>query len=199
MHRYFKPKRNAIEDSTPMTAKRHKSDDLGEEHCRQSSVDLKNLPADPGLRLKISSYHPNDQDEVRRAYIQKGPCQPLGPDFPQREMSGRNCLNPCDLFSSFDKEKLLRLAGFYPHDFSPVELMALDNQLQNYIVDVCSNSDFAELEGVGKLAKTMVETKKNHVYSLVYLLVKLTLLLPVATATVERVFFVDEIDKNPIA
>lgn len=57
---------------------------------------------------------------------------------------------------------------------------------------------FAELKGFGKLAKTMVEIKKNHVYSLVYLLVKLTLLLLIATATVEKAFFVDEIDKNPI-
>ena len=33
-------------------------------------VDLNNLPSDPGLREKISSYHPNDQDDIRKAYIQ---------------------------------------------------------------------------------------------------------------------------------
>lgn len=38
--------------------------------------DLNNLPADPGRRLKITRYHPNDRDKVRRAYLQKGPCQP---------------------------------------------------------------------------------------------------------------------------
>ena len=36
------------------------------------------------------------------------------------------CLNPCDSFISFDKKKLLRLAQFYPQDFSPIELMILD-------------------------------------------------------------------------
>jgi hypothetical protein len=34
----------------------------------------------------------------------------------------------------------------------------------------------------------LVETKKSELYKLVYLLLKLVLLLPVATASVERVF-----------
>ncbi|XP_057464010.1 uncharacterized protein LOC130753866 [Actinidia eriantha] len=55
---------------------------------KRSSVDLNNLPSDPGLRPKISDYHPNDQEEIRRAYIQKGPCQPIMKEFPQREISG---------------------------------------------------------------------------------------------------------------
>ena len=37
---------------------------------------LENLPSDPGLRKKISSYHPNHHDEIRRYYLTKGPCQP---------------------------------------------------------------------------------------------------------------------------
>jgi hypothetical protein len=44
-------------------------------------VDLKNLPADPAERNKISCYHPNDRDNIRRAYMQKGPCQPREHDF----------------------------------------------------------------------------------------------------------------------
>ena len=66
--------------------------------------------------------------------------------------------------------------------------MVHDNQLQNYIVDVRSNDDFAELKGVGELAKPIVETSKNLAYSLVYVLIKLALLLPVATAAVESAF-----------
>ena len=38
---------------------------------------LENLPTDPGLREKISSYHPNNYDEIRIYYLQKGPCQPV--------------------------------------------------------------------------------------------------------------------------
>ena len=49
-------------------------------------VDLNNLPSDPGLREKISSYHPNDQDNIRRAYIQKGPYQLVPHNLPQTEI-----------------------------------------------------------------------------------------------------------------
>ena len=45
-------------------------------------VYLIDLPADPGLRNPISSYHLTDRDQVRRAYLQKGPCQPRGHKFP---------------------------------------------------------------------------------------------------------------------
>ena len=38
---------------------------------------LENLPSDPELREKISSYHPNHHDEIRRHYLTKGPCQPV--------------------------------------------------------------------------------------------------------------------------
>ena len=32
---------------------------------------LENLSLDPGLREKISSYHPNNHDEIRRYYLTK--------------------------------------------------------------------------------------------------------------------------------
>ena len=35
---------------------------------------LENLYSDPRLREKISSYHSNNHDEIRRFYLQKGPC-----------------------------------------------------------------------------------------------------------------------------
>ncbi|XP_063941186.1 uncharacterized protein LOC108201214 [Daucus carota subsp. sativus] len=42
----------------------------------EQEVELGNLPADPGLRIPISDYHPNLKGKVRRAYLQKGACQP---------------------------------------------------------------------------------------------------------------------------
>lgn len=59
-------------------------------------TDLNDLPSDPGLRIKISAYDPNDQEKVRRAYLQKGPCQPRSHSFPQRmigKVSRRFCLS----------------------------------------------------------------------------------------------------------
>ena len=51
-----------------------------------------------------------------------------------------------------------------------------------------SDNRFPKFQGIGDLSKTLVETRKNVLYPLVYLLVKLALSFPVATAPVERVF-----------
>ncbi|KAM4113611.1 hypothetical protein ACJW30_04G009000 [Castanea mollissima] len=106
------------------------------------------------------------------------------------------CLNPDNLFSTFNKEKLIRLAQFYPSDFSTVQVSFLDNQLDTYIHDMRFSEEFSALKGIGQLAEKMVEMKKNVSYPLVYLLVTLALILPVATATVERAFSVMNIIKN---
>ncbi|XP_012074023.1 uncharacterized protein LOC105635557 [Jatropha curcas] len=97
---------------------------------------------------------------------------------------------------AFNKEKLIQLAHFYPLEFSAVELMALDNQLETYIIDVRTSDDFIDIKRIGNLAKKLVETKKKIVYPLVYLIIKLALTLPVATASVEMAFFSMKIVKN---
>jgi hypothetical protein len=107
-----------------------------------------------------------------------------------------SCLSPDDLFASFNKEKLLRLAQFYPNDFLAFQLVTLDNQLETYIFDMRSSDEFATLKGIGQLAEKLVETKKDVIYPLVYSFVTLSLILPVATATVERAFSVMNIVKN---
>ena len=86
------------------------------------------------------------------------------------------------------KKKLTCLANFYPSDFFETDVLALDNQLQTYIVDIRSNDEFLELKGIGDLARKMVETNKNVIYPLVYLLIKLVLTLPIVTTTMERSF-----------
>ncbi|CAI0431824.1 unnamed protein product [Linum tenue] len=51
--------------------------------------DENSLVLDPALRTKISSFHPNVRDQVRRFYLQKGPIQPKSHSFPARNFSGR--------------------------------------------------------------------------------------------------------------
>ncbi|XP_050945517.1 uncharacterized protein LOC127150867 [Cucumis melo] len=96
------------------------------------------------------------------------------------------CLNPSNSFAAFDRQKLSRLARFYPRDFSAIELSMLEDQLQNYIIDM--RSEFVELKSIGDLAVKMVVTKRDKVYLLVYQLLTLALILPVATVTIERTF-----------
>ena len=43
---------------------------------------LENLHSNPRLQEKISSYHPNNHDEIRRHYLTKGLCQPILDVFP---------------------------------------------------------------------------------------------------------------------
>ncbi|XP_057997745.1 uncharacterized protein LOC131176686 [Hevea brasiliensis] len=100
------------------------------------------------------------------------------------------CLSQNDSFSAFDKEKLLRFTQFYPIEFSIVQLVALDNQLETYILDIKSNAKFSNLIGISNLAEKMVKTKRNVLYPLVYRLITLTLILLVAIASVERAFLI---------
>jgi len=45
-------------------------------------IDLKILETDPSRIPPISSYHPDLQDDVRKAYLKKGLHQPVNFDFP---------------------------------------------------------------------------------------------------------------------
>ena len=59
-----------------------------------------------------------------------------------------------------------------------------------------SIEEFSAFRGIRQLVEKMVEMKKNVSYPLVYSLVTLTLILLIATATVERAFSVMNIIKN---
>jgi hypothetical protein len=67
-------------------------------------------------------------------------------------------------------------------------LRRLELQLDNYIDDIKQDDRFKGLENIVDLSVKLVQTKRHKVYDMVYELLKLVLLLPVATASVERVF-----------
>ncbi|XP_012851943.1 PREDICTED: zinc finger MYM-type protein 1-like [Erythranthe guttata] len=99
-----------------------------------------------------------------------------------------SCFDPSNSFSAFDRKALVKLAEFYPEEFDDNDLVALENQLENYIRDVKSDQEFSNMSGASRLAEKLVAKRKNVTYPLVYLLLKLSLILPVATASVERIF-----------
>ncbi|KAL6593950.1 hypothetical protein ACP70R_048851 [Stipagrostis hirtigluma subsp. patula] len=94
-----------------------------------------------------------------------------------------SCLNPRNSFQAFDKDKLIEFARFYPTEFSDTAIGALDLQLQVFIKDVRSDARFHEISALRDLSVKMVETGKNVMYPLVYLLLKLALILPGTAAT----------------
>lgn len=85
-------------------------------------------------------------------------------------------------------KKVLRLASFYPKDITSTDLVKLELQLDTYIDDMREDDRFKGLHNLGELSIKLVETKKHVLYDLVYMLLKLVLILPVATTSVERVF-----------
>ena len=48
-------------------------------------INLDDLPIEPWLRIRILDYHPNIRDQVRRTYLQKGPCQAKKHNFPSKK------------------------------------------------------------------------------------------------------------------
>ena len=95
--------------------------------------------------------------------------------------------SPSKSFSAFNVETLVKLAGFYPHDFGPEEMDQLPFQLRRYIEDVRNDDNFKNVKGLSHLSVLLVKTGKVLRYDIVYKLLKLVLLLPVATAGVERI------------
>jgi hypothetical protein len=47
-------------------------------------INLADLSSDPGLQPRITDYHPNDRDQDRKAYAQKGARQPKEHIFPYK-------------------------------------------------------------------------------------------------------------------
>ena len=86
MERFFKRVSNG---SHPQESH---SQEVEVESSKRSRIEINiaDLPSDPGLRAPISDYNPNIQDEIRRHYLQQGPCQPKDHKFP---------------FSDFGKER----------------------------------------------------------------------------------------------
>ena len=107
--------------------------------------------------------------------------------------------NPRESFQDFNGENLMSLAKLYPDDFSNDDLRDLSHQLRLYIADVRADDRFSNINTIGELSQKMVETGKYRLYPLVYRLLKLVLVLPVATATVERCFSSMKIVKTSLS
>jgi hypothetical protein len=96
--------------------------------------------------------------------------------------------NPRNSFSNFDVDKLVRLAEIYAEDFDIGELAVLPNHLRQFVNRARRTPDFLGCTELGKVAEIMVKTNMHTSYKLTYRFIELILILPVATASVERIF-----------
>ncbi|XP_009590189.2 uncharacterized protein [Nicotiana tomentosiformis] len=107
---------------------------------------------------------------------------------------GMASLSPGNSFANSDKDRIMKLATLYPHEFSGSKLEELDN----YILFVKEDNDFSNLKGLGDLSEILVEIDLYKTWRLVFLLVKLSLILHVVTVTVEIVFSPMKYIKNDL-
>jgi hypothetical protein len=104
--------------------------------------------------------------------------------------------NPKNCFEAFKVESLMELAKSYPDDFNSTQPKDLHCDLNFYIDNIRADERFANLNTISELARLMVVTKKHLAFPLVYRLLKLVLVLPIATASVERCFSAMKIVKT---
>ncbi len=108
------------------------------------------------------------------------------------------CLDPKNSFARFDHASLIALAELYTDDFSPTEVLILRDELNTYIDDVRRSSEFSRCRDLASLAVTMVTTGRHLIFPLIYRLIELALILPVATTSVERAFSAMNIIKTDL-
>ncbi|XP_022857483.1 uncharacterized protein LOC111378501 [Olea europaea var. sylvestris] len=105
--------------------------------------------------------------------------QELNDRFPEITTELFTCisfLSPRDSFAAFDKDKLLRLAQFYPLDFNSEELLLLRSQLDKFLLLVRMDKAFFNLNSISCVAQKLVETRSSCYFSLVYRLLTLALI-----------------------
>ncbi|XP_019260376.1 PREDICTED: zinc finger MYM-type protein 1-like [Nicotiana attenuata] len=78
---------------------------------------------------------------------------------------GMASLSSDDSFANYDKERIMKLATLYPHEFSGSKLEDLSYELDNYILFVKEDNDFSNLKGLGDFSETLVETDlSSHIF-----------------------------------
>ncbi|KAJ1279796.1 hypothetical protein BS78_04G182900 [Paspalum vaginatum] len=108
------------------------------------------------------------------------------------------CLDPRDSFSKFDVNKLARLTEIYLDDFSFDDRKKIKEQLRTFLVHVRRIEEFRVCQDLASLALKMAKLKRHIMFPLVYRLIELALLLPVATTSVERAFSAMKIIKTEL-
>ncbi|CAO2831922.1 unnamed protein product [Amaranthus hypochondriacus] len=120
------------------------------------------------------------------------------PEISTDLLIGVGCLNPANSFSYYNKEKVLKMAKLYPDDFDYLALDCLSFELDTFIDNFSTDKRFSSLSTLGEFSKTLVQSGLYKSCPHFHKLLKLALILPVSTATVERVFSAMKIIKTEL-
>ena len=86
----------------------------------------------------------------------------------------------------------------YHEDFSDYEREHIQDALELFVIHMRRVDDFRVCLDIASLAKKMVELDRQIMFPTVYRLIELAMILPVATATVERAFSAMKIIKTEL-
>ena len=86
----------------------------------------------------------------------------------------------------------------YSDDFSSTDLHVLKYEIHTFVHNVRNSGNLVGCQDLASLAVKMVQTNMHLVFPLVYRLIELILILPVATASVERAFSAMNIIKTDL-
>ncbi|KAG0543983.1 hypothetical protein BDA96_02G236300 [Sorghum bicolor] len=106
-------------------------------------------------------------------------------------------LIPRNGFLSFQANEICRsVEKYYPMDFIEQGMIALERQLNHFMVDASSSEDMKNIETLVQLCQSLVGIGRHRIFNLVDRLIRLLVTLPVSTATAERAFSVLKITKT---
>ncbi|XP_058756064.1 uncharacterized protein LOC131629288 [Vicia villosa] len=138
-----------------------------------------------------------------RAWIFYSTIDKICVEMDQRFCEGSNvvldcfsCLDIKNSFSMCDVDKLDRLAYIYHAGFSDDDRGTITGQLETYVHQLKRHASFTSCKDAQSLAMKMVQTEKHLVFPLVYTLIKLALIFPASTTSVERAFSAIKIIKS---
>lgn len=167
------------------------------EFCLLNNIEIPNMEDMIPVRgrsrcrgAKLVSYYHHFHHGIFNVVIDQVYCE-LNNRFPERSTQLLRCvacLDPRDSFANFEVQKLVELAKIYKDDFCDYDCIKLAGDLPIFIDEVRNDDNFDTCIDLGNLAEKMVQTGRDTVFPLVYRLIELALILPVATATVERAF-----------
>jgi hypothetical protein len=93
---------------------------------------------------------------------------------------------------------LVELATIYSADFSSHDCCLLVDELNIYVDVMKRTPEFIACDSLSDLALKLVQKRYHLTFPLVYSLITLALTLPVATASIERVFSAMKIIKSDL-
>jgi hypothetical protein len=69
--------------------------------------------------------------------------------------------NPIDSFAVYDKANLVKLAQFYPDDFSRYEMDHLPYQLQLFMTDMCGDERFRKVKSLAEFSLCLLKQRST--------------------------------------